>query len=232
MSPRSTALAADHNALEDLNPGPGAFGDPHMDFQRVPGPEIGDVGADLGLLQLGDRGVRGYYPQLSSRAHRPANAWHRLVGVCQSSWALRAPGRAPAGSAWCGWQTSVCHIFSTDREASVNEHLPVACVEPLTGRSCGQPGGQVGAQRGGPPQRLVAPPAGNGRMVPGQQDRRTSRPRQTQGPVRGPLEQAVHGARTGAEIVSGGLGVAEDTGQQAADRVHHHQHGGLPPDST
>src|ERR1700728_4867816 len=141
-------------------------------------------------------------PQLSSRAHRPANAWHRLVGVCLSSWALRAPGRAPAGSAWCGWQTSVCHIFSTDREASVNEHLPVACVEPLTGWSCGQPGGQVGAQRSGSPQRLVAPPAGDGRVVPGQQDWRDLTPAPDPGPgVGGPLEQAVHGARTCAERI-------------------------------
>jgi hypothetical protein len=30
-----------------------------MYFQRVPGAEVGNVRADLSLLQLGDRGVHG-----------------------------------------------------------------------------------------------------------------------------------------------------------------------------
>src|SRR5215475_12850447 len=51
------ALAADHHALENLDPGPVALLDPDVHLQRVARPEARYVGANLRLLELGNRGV-------------------------------------------------------------------------------------------------------------------------------------------------------------------------------
>jgi hypothetical protein len=42
---QSATLAADHDALEDLDPGPVAFHDPGVHLDGVAGPEVGNVGA-------------------------------------------------------------------------------------------------------------------------------------------------------------------------------------------
>src|SRR5215475_15219200 len=56
---RPAALAPDDNALEDLDPGPAALDHADVHPERVSRPEVRDIGAELGLLQVGDRGVHG-----------------------------------------------------------------------------------------------------------------------------------------------------------------------------
>src|SRR5262249_38120129 len=48
--PDATARTPDHDALEDLDPLPVAFDDPHMHLDGITGSEIGDVVAQEGLL--------------------------------------------------------------------------------------------------------------------------------------------------------------------------------------
>src|SRR5450755_1034561 len=57
---RAAALAPDHHALEDLDAGTGSLGDLDVYAQRIARPEVRDVGADLCLLKLGNRGVHRY----------------------------------------------------------------------------------------------------------------------------------------------------------------------------
>src|SRR5262249_28182437 len=66
----ATALPPDDDALEDLDPGAAALDDADMNLQGVTGPEVRDVVTDLGLLQLGNRGVHRKVPKSSSRARR------------------------------------------------------------------------------------------------------------------------------------------------------------------
>src|SRR5690606_37749901 len=53
----SRPLPPDHHALEDLDTGPVALGDPNVDVQRVARTEVRHVGAQLGLLKLLNGGV-------------------------------------------------------------------------------------------------------------------------------------------------------------------------------
>ena len=93
----------------------------------------------------------------------------------------------------------------------------------------GQPGGQIRAERGGPAQRLHR--AASGRWPRDPRTAGPAGPRARARPGAGcrpALRAARPSARRRAErIVGGGLRVAEDTGQQPADRLHHDQHRGL-----
>src|SRR5690606_15545025 len=55
--PGARALPPDHDALEDLDTGPVALGDPDVHVERVARAEVGNIGAQLGLLKLLDSGV-------------------------------------------------------------------------------------------------------------------------------------------------------------------------------
>src|SRR5262249_58836444 len=59
-----------------------------------------------------------------------------------------------------GWRLSVCHIFTTDRETSGEQDLPVPLIQVRA-----QPRGQVGPARRGHPQCLVTPPPGDSTMI-------------------------------------------------------------------
>src|SRR6516165_2418316 len=66
--PGPAALAPDHHALEDLDPGPASLDDPDVHLQRVSRPELRDVRANLVLLQVGDGGMHGWRFLSSPRA--------------------------------------------------------------------------------------------------------------------------------------------------------------------
>src|SRR6516165_11347922 len=55
--PGAAALTPDHHALEYLDPRAVTLGDPDVDLQRIPGPEVRDVRPGLGLLDFGDGGM-------------------------------------------------------------------------------------------------------------------------------------------------------------------------------
>src|ERR1700722_5098475 len=57
--PQATALATDHDTLENLDAGAVAFRHLYVHLQGVTRAEVRNVSPDLGLLKLGDRGVHG-----------------------------------------------------------------------------------------------------------------------------------------------------------------------------
>src|SRR5580692_1833935 len=157
--PQAAALAPDHNTLEHLDPGAVAFLDPHVHLNGVTGAELRDVVADLGLLKLGDRGMHGgnFLSQsvLAGCAH---DAPPGCKPSCQGT-----PRRSQRPN---GQRSSVCHTFAVNRKASLNEHRPVARIQPVASR---EPPDQVRPPFRGPPQRLVPLPLRYRRLIPGQQ---------------------------------------------------------------
>src|SRR5215470_10486345 len=105
--PGTATLAPDHHTLENLDPGPASLNHPDVDLQRVPGPERGDVLADLGPLQVGDGGVHGWRSSMVL-AHMPTSRWRCVVTF--SGCALSAES-IPAQQTSAGRRISVCHIF-------------------------------------------------------------------------------------------------------------------------
>src|SRR6266568_260660 len=85
--PGPAALAPDHHALEDLDPGPVALNDPDVNLQRVPRPEPRDVGANLRLFQVGNGGVHGWRSSVVL-AHAPVR--HDAMRGYGLSWSLSA----------------------------------------------------------------------------------------------------------------------------------------------
>src|SRR5437764_759967 len=65
----AAALAADDHTLEDLDPFPVAFDDPDVDFERVAGPEAGDVVAEGGAVNE----VGALHGEAPARKQRNAN---------------------------------------------------------------------------------------------------------------------------------------------------------------
>jgi hypothetical protein len=109
----AAALPPDHHALEDLDPGPVTFLDVNVHLESVARPETGDVGSDLRLLKLGNRGVHrcGF---LNGHQRTPANALDR--SVCARRGARQPHGDKPAA----GQCLLVCHIFRGNRKASLS----------------------------------------------------------------------------------------------------------------
>jgi hypothetical protein len=80
-------LAPDHHTLEDLNPGPVSLNDPDVHLQCVSRPDPRDVGANLGLFQVGDGGVHGWRSSMIL-AHAPVR--HEAMRGYGLSWSLSA----------------------------------------------------------------------------------------------------------------------------------------------
>ena len=154
------------------------------------------------------------------------------------------------GSAWCGRRTSVCHIFGTDRKASVDQYLPIAGIQRPDDRIC--PGSSALADRCH--ARLPTASRGIRRVRRGEQPggqhragavRRSARPGATGRSRRGhpragpPVRRAPrqlaascrpappagrHGPRACPKTPRPRLGVAEHPGQQPDHRLQDHQH--------
>jgi hypothetical protein len=80
-------LAPDHHTLEDLDSGPVSLDDPDVHLERVSRPEPRDVGANLGLFQVGDGGVHGWHSSVIL-AHAPVR--HEAMHGYGLSWSLGA----------------------------------------------------------------------------------------------------------------------------------------------
>src|ERR1700741_4348073 len=99
--PDATALPADDDALEDLDPLAGALDDSNVDLQRVARPEVRDVGAQ----RLGVQCIQGVHRCIRPRVVRAPKAWLSeplLVNLGESTWI--APRRHPAATT-----EQVCH---------------------------------------------------------------------------------------------------------------------------
>src|SRR5699024_6188538 len=124
----------------------------------------------------------------------------------------------------------VCHMFATAPNGPLTsirlfcEGLAVLCVESFLG------GGfqQFGAVAQGLAQRLVAPPTIHHPVVARQQNggHLSSTPLGGFGVDR-PFHEVFH-ATGGEGVLDVGLSVAQDTGQQSGDRLHHDQARRLP----
>src|SRR5690606_30389874 len=118
----------------------------------------------------------------------------------------------------------VCHIFAVNRKTGLAQDGAVPIVEFLRGEAFQQ----LGAGASGAAQGLVASPAGDGAGTSRQEDvgDGAAAPDGRLG-VDGALQQRFHGAG-GEGVVGDRVGVAEDAGQEAPDRLHHDEDGDLP----
>src|ERR1700733_13961548 len=235
---RTRPLAPDDDALEDLDPGAVALRHLDMHAQRVARPEARDIGADLGLLKLGDRGVHGCGSSVViTRTHAFAlqSVWSVFAPAAHRVPCLPAPtpGETPGSGLLRGLGLLVCHILAANRKASLRQHLPIASAERAAGLAGLRPKEalhQVRAVLRGPLQRPVTTPSRDRRVIAGQQHGRDflappdPRPR-----VGRSLDQARHGPAVAAaeRVVGRGPGVAEHPGQQPPDGLGHDQHRGL-----
>src|SRR3984957_4001231 len=211
------ALAADHDALDVLDPGPVTFSNPDVHLQGVAWPEGRNVRPDLCLLKLGNRGVHRSSSSWSSRARLRT----RLSGL------VAAKGSELARATWrcAGQWLSVCHIFPVDCETSFGKDLPIALVQGRTG----QLGGEIRPVCRCSGQRLVSSPPCDRPVIAGQQHvgYLKSAPAPRPG-VAGSFNQPGHRARrvpSAEGVIRGRLSIAKDARDQAGDCLDHHEHG-------
>ena len=234
VSRTPTAGAADHDALEDLDPGAGALDDLDVDLERVAGAERRDVVA-----------------QAEPGRGRPACAWWcrspaGATGHPRRSWV--GGGRRTRCGAPPPWQgrghvarrppvaergRPAARRLSLPQRAAAPKSAVRRTVQPARRGPPGRAGRSVGRGRARRPGRAgaarsaaAARPAASGATWPWWPDIRTagtSRPRQRgRLGVDGVLQQAVLVA-----LLDQALGVADHAGQQPGDRLDDGEHGDL-----
>ena len=137
------ALAADHDALEDLDAGTVALDDPGVHLDGVTGAEVGKVGP----LRLGVERVQ--------RVHRCILVSSRRTGSSVREWVILIPGRqqprsdprTPTTARSATATPLLCHIGRRDRKSGLRPAPPGPACRAIAGSSAASRSGRRSAVR-------------------------------------------------------------------------------------